>query len=646
MIPQQTVRSILETARIEEVVADFVKLKRRGSNLIGLCPFHNEKTPSFTVSPAKALYKCFGCGKGGDVASFVMEHEHMSYPEALKYLARRYNIEVEEREATPDEILLQNLRERLLNLNTFAQNYFVQQLFETAEGQSVGLSYFKERGFREAIIKKFGLGYSPRQREAFVRHARQHGYQADVLLQTGLAAGSEERLFDRFHDRVIFPIHSLTGQVIGFGGRILDSDKSKAKYLNSPESEVYNKSKTLYGIFFARQAIARLDNCLLVEGYTDVISMHQAGIENVVASSGTSLTTEQIRLIKRYTKNITILYDGDPAGIRASLRGVDMILEEGMNVRVLLFPEGDDPDSFVQKHPVSQVEAFIKEKATDFITFKTKLLLDETGRDPIRRAALVTEIVETIALIPDSIYRSVYIKECSRMLEVEEVVLVNALNKLLRKKIGKKLQEPLPEEEQPRPAQPQQAPEEEFPPGYFQERELIKIMLQYGNTDLSFELQDEEGNPVIYREPVAQHILSDLQADRLSFENPLHNAILETFSRSAQDGVIPTSQHFLQNPDPEIVKLAVDLITSPYELHNWERKKIFVKTEPDVLKQAIEGSLYRYKDSVLKAKSDELTEKLREATDVDEQTALQIEKMGIDRMRMIINQKLGIVITR
>lgn len=646
MIPQQTVRTILETARIEEVVSDFVRLKRRGSNLIGLCPFHNEKTPSFTVSPTKGLFKCFGCGKGGDVASFVMEHEHMSYPEALKYLARRYHIEVEEREATPDEILQQNLRERLLNLNTFAQHFFVQQLFETAEGQSVGLSYFKERGFREATIRKFGLGYSPRQRDALVRHSREHGYPADVLLQTGLAAGSEERLFDRFHDRVIFPIHSLTGQVIGFGGRILDSDKSKAKYINSPESDIYSKSKTLYGIFFARQAMARLDSCLLVEGYTDVISMHQAGIENVVASSGTSLTIEQIRLIKRYTKNITILYDGDPAGIKASMRGVDMILEEGLNVRVLLFPEGDDPDSFVRKHPISTVEAFIRDKATDFITFKTRLLLDETGRDPIRRAALVTDIVETIALIPDPIYRSVYIKECSRMLEVEEQVLVNALNKLLRKKFGKKIQEPQPDEAAATPAPPQQEPEEQYPPGYYQERELIKIMLQYGNNELNLEMTDDQGQQVIYRETVAQFILSDLEADKLGFEDPLHRTMLDIFSKSASEGIIPTAQQFLQSADANLAKLTVDLITSPYELHNWERKKIFVKTETDVLKQAITTSLYRYKDAILRSRSDELTDKLREATDVDEQTMLQMEKMEIDRMRKIINQQLGIVITR
>jgi DNA primase len=646
MIPQQTVRSILETARIEEVVSDFVRLKRRGGNLIGLCPFHNEKTPSFTVSPSKALFKCFGCGKGGDVATFVMEHEHMSYPEALKYLARRYGIEVEERSATPDEILLQNQRERLLNLNTFAQQYFVQQLFETAEGQSLGLSYFKERGFRETTIKKFGLGYSPRQREALVRHARGHGYSAELLLQTGLAAGSDDRLFDRFHDRVIFPIHSLTGQVIGFGGRILDNDKSKAKYINSPESEVYNKSKTLYGIFFARQAMARLDNCLLVEGYTDVIAMHQAGIENVVASSGTSLTIDQIRLIKRYTKNITILYDGDPAGIKASLRGVDMILEEGLNVRILLFPEGDDPDSFVQKNPSSRVEAFIKDNAVDFITYKTKILLDETGQDPIRKAGLVTDIVQTIALIPDPIYRSVYVRECSRMLEVDEAVLVNTLNKLLRSKIGKKLQEHLPQEETLPTLKTQQPIKEVLPPGYYQERELLKIMLHYGNMDLTMEMEDEKGKPVIYREAVAQFILSDLMADNLSFSNPIHRAMFEIFASSAAEGFVPTAQQFLHSTNTDIAQLTVDLMTSPYELHNWEGKKIFVKKEPDVLKQAISTSLFRYKDFILKLRSDALSEKIRETTDADELTALLTEKIELDNKRKLINKELGIVITQ
>jgi len=397
MIPAHTTMSILEASRIEEVVGEFVSLKRRGSNLIGLCPFHQEKTPSFTVSPSKGLFKCFGCGKGGDSARFMMEHEHMTYPEALRYLAKKYQIEVEEYQQTPEEVAALNERERMFNLNTFAQNYFSTTLFETNEGRAVGLSYFKERDFREATIKKFQLGYSPDNRDAFSAHARKNAYSPDILLKTGLSVGSEEKLFDRFQARVIFPIHNLTGKVIGFGGRILGSDKTKAKYLNSPESEIYNKSKTLYGIYFAKQAISKLDNCLLVEGYTDVISMHQAGIENVVASSGTSLTTEQIRMIRRFTNNITILYDGDKAGISASLRGTDMILEEGMNVRVLLFPDGDDPDSFVRKNRSSDVEAYITTKATDFISFKTALLLEQSGNDPIKKAGLIKEIIHHLA---------------------------------------------------------------------------------------------------------------------------------------------------------------------------------------------------------------------------------------------------------
>lgn len=644
MIPQNIVRNILETARIEEVVSDFVKLKRRGSTLVGLCPFHNEKTPSFTVTPAKAIYKCFGCGKGGDVASFVMEHEHMTYPEALRYLAKRYNIEIEEREATPEELQVQNLRDRLINLNSFAQKYFVQQLFDTDEGKSVGLSYYKERGFRETTIRKFGLGYSPKRRDAFVRHARQNGYDADVLLKSGLGVGSEERLMDRFHDRVIFPIHSLTGQIVGFAGRILDNDKSKAKYLNSPESELYNKSKTLYGIFFAKQAIARQDNCLLVEGYTDVISMHQAGIENVVASSGTSLTADQIKLIKRYTKNITILYDGDPAGIKASIRGIDMILEEGLNVRILLLPKGEDPDSFVQKYPASEVETFIQNNTTDFITFKTKVLLDETGRDPIRRAELVNDIVQTIALIPDPILRSVYVKECSQMLEVNENVLVSALNKSLRAKLNKQFQETLPEEKQAA-APPQQQVVDDLPEGYYQEKELIKIMLQYGSMELNVELEDDDGQPIVYRESVVQHILTDLQADNLEFTHPTHKAMLDIFSRSLAEGFIPTPQDFLHNSNPEIVKLTIDLISNPYELHNWERKKIYVKTEVDVLKTAITNSLYRYKDFILKTRSESIIEQLRTTNDMGDIIKLQAEKIKIDQIRKLINQKLGIVVT-
>jgi len=648
MIPAHTTMSILEASRIEEVVGEFVSLKRRGSNLIGLCPFHQEKTPSFTVSPSKGLFKCFGCGKGGDSARFMMEHEHMTYPEALRYLAKKYQIEVEEYQQTPEEVAALNERERMFNLNTFAQNYFSTTLFETNEGRAVGLSYFKERDFREATIKKFQLGYSPDNRDAFSAHARKNAYSPDILLKTGLSVGSEEKLFDHFQARVIFPIHNLTGKVIGFGGRILGSDKTKAKYLNSPESEIYNKSKTLYGIYFAKQAISKLDNCLLVEGYTDVISMHQAGIENVVASSGTSLTTEQIRMIRRFTNNITILYDGDKAGISASLRGTDMILEEGMNVRVLLFPDGDDPDSFVRKNRSSDVEAYITTKATDFISFKTALLLEQSGNDPIKKAGLIKEIIHTISLIPDPIYRAIYIKECSRMLDVEEQTLVNELNKLLRQKFKTRTAEPtaqeLPEETSPQPPPKSSGPESQT--GYYQERELVKLLLQYGSKELVHEYTDEQGFPANMSETAARYIIDDLLNDQLWFNFPLHRKIQEHYAEALKEEVIPSEKFFVSHPDPALAQTSIDLITTPYRLDNWESKNIFVKTEKDVLKQVISETLLRFKDLVVEARLHEVLEKMKQTSDFDDQLALLLEKKKLDGLRQLINSQLGITIIK
>ncbi|GAB1419028.1 DNA primase [Bacteroidales bacterium] len=638
----------MDTARIEEVVGEFVNLKRRGANLIGLCPFHQEKTPSFTVSPSKGFFKCFGCGKGGDVARFIIEHEHISYPEALRYLARKYQIEIEEHEQTPEELAAINERERMFNLNTFAQQYFSKILFESNEGRAVGLSYLKERDFKEATIKKFQLGYSPESRDSFSVFATQNAYTAELLLKTGLSVGSEEYLYDRFQGRVLFPIHNLTGKVIGFGGRILTGDKTKAKYLNSPESELYNKSKSLYGIYFAKNAISRTDNCLLVEGYTDVISLHQAGIENVVASSGTSLTTDQIRLIRRFTNNITILYDGDQAGINASLRGTDMILEEGMNVRVLLLPEGDDPDSFVRKNRSSDVEDFITQNAADFISYKTKLLIRQSGDDPLKKAGLIKEIVHTISLIPEPIYRSVYIKECSRLLEVEEQLLLNELNKLLRLKFKKRTGETnLPEEPVKAPEQPKTeptAPEEQ--PGYYQERELIKLLLQYGNKEILIEYVDEHNFPVSTTENIARFIIDDLLYDNLWFSEPTHQKIQTHFVEALKEGVVPSEKYFIHHHEPDIALLAIDLLTTPYLLDNWERKKINVKTEEDVLKEAIIETVYRFKDYVVQQRMQKVSEQLRQTITFEEQLQLLNEKSKLDRLRQVINNKLGIIIVK
>lgn len=648
LIPNHTIASILEASRIEEVVSEFVNLKRRGSNLIGLCPFHQEKTPSFTVSPAKGIFKCFGCGKAGDSAKFIMEHEHYSYPEALKYLARKYQIEIEEREQTAEEIVAMNARERMFNLNLFAQQQFTNTLFESDEGRAIGLSYFKERDFREATIRKFQLGYCSDKRDAFSQYATASGYSEDILLLTGLSVKHNEQLYDRFQGRVIFPIHNLTGKVVGFGGRILGSEKSKAKYLNSPESEVYAKSKTLYGIYFAKNAISKLDNCLLVEGYTDVISMHQAGIENVVASSGTSLTTDQIRIIRRYTNNITILYDGDKAGINASLRGIDMILEEGMNVRVLLFPEGNDPDSYVRRHRTSEVEGFIQQESKDFISFKTRLLLDEASNDPIKKAGLIKEIVHTISLIPDAIYRSVYVKECSRMLDVEELTLLNELNKLLRSRFRKQISPDLPETAaETRPQEPETPKPAEEKQGYYQERELLKLLLNYGAQDLLLETTDENGFPAVYRETVAHYIIDDLAHDKLVFDHPTHLKIMQLYSEGLDNGVVPHEQHFISHPEPDISLLAIDLLTERYELSkNWERHKIFVKSITEDLKQSIDSNLLDFKSKIIESRLPELMQQLEAATEGDAQDNLLKEYKNLNDMKVKINNLLGKVIIR
>ncbi len=638
----------METARIEEVVSDFVTLKRRGSNMLGLCPFHQEKTPSFSVSPSKGIFKCFGCGKGGDAARFIMEHEHYSYPEAIRYLANKYNIEIEEREQTPEEIVAMNERERMFNLNDFACKYYTSTLFNTDEGRSVGLSYFKGRDFREATIQKFQLGYSPEGRNAFCQHALKNGYTEEILVKTGLAIKHDNTLFDRFFARVIFPIHNLTGKVIGFGGRILDQTKSKAKYLNSPESEIYVKSKSLYGIYFARNAISRADNCLLVEGYTDVISMHQAGIENVVASSGTSLTSDQIRMIRRYTKNITILFDGDIAGVNASLRGIDMLLEEGMNVRVVLFPDGSDPDTFVRAHRTSEVEDFISKESKDFVSFKTGLLMEEAAQDPLKKAGMVKDIVQTISLIPEPIYRSIYVKSCSKMLDVEEQTLMNELNKLLRNRLRKRLGPDLPESES-KPLE-QQAVEEkspEHPPAYFQERELVKLLLQYGKRELELETTDEQGFPAIYRETVAKNIIDELAVDGLSFEDPTHQKILEAFTQGLANDKLPDERIFRSHPEPDVASLTVDLLAEPYELSkNWEKHKIFVKTETEDLKRTLELTLLHFKRQIVEARLPEITRALRETTDTDELMDLLNQLKALDDIRVQINHALGIVITK
>lgn len=656
MIPRETIEKIIETSRIEEVVGDFVSLKKRGVNMLGICPFHNEKTPSFTVSPAKGIYKCFGCGKAGNAVNFVMEHEHYTYPEALRYLAQKYHIEIEEAESNPADIAAANERESLFLLNAFAQKHFSNQLFESEEGKAIGLTYLKEREFTTDIIKKFQLGYSPGQWDNLTSTALQNGYNKDYLVTLGLSIEKEERLYDRFRNRVIFPIHNQSGRVVGFTGRILTADKDKPKYVNSPESEIYNKSKTLYGIYFARNAISRLDHCLLVEGNADVISLFQSGVENVVASSGTSLTTEQVRIIKRYTSNITILYDGDSAGIKAAMRGTEMILGEGMNVRIVLFPDGEDPDSFARKHRPAELEAFIEKNAVTFIAFKLKLMMEESKNDPIKTAGLIKEIVKTISLIPDQISRSLYIRQCSEMMDMPEQTLVNELNRLLRKKIAH--QEPdVPEEDIPEGVVPPADQNLLISPlnSYEQEKYIIELLLNYGTVEITVNDVNEKGEPVEYTTKVGEFLVQDLKNDELEFEDPMFNQILKIFTEASEKKEIPDEQFFINYPDQTIVTACIDLISPTHELSkNWAIKhRIFVPSKDDenktILIHDIMGSLLAIRSRRLEKMIHQVQEDLRniqqEASIEEVMDLLQRDKT-LKEAYAQLNDRLGRIVTR
>jgi len=652
LIKKRDIDLIFEAARIEEVVGDFVKLNRRGVNYIGLCPFHNEKTPSFTVSPAKGIYKCFGCGKAGNAVNFVMEHEHYSYPEALRFLASKYKIEIEEEQQTPEQIAEMNEQEGLFSLNSYACKYFSENLFEKEEGKAIGLSYLKERGFREDIIRKFQLGYAIDQWEDFTRNALGNGYKLEYLDKTGLSIVKDGKKTDRFKGRVMFPIHNLTGKVIGFGGRTLSSDKKTSKYVNSPESEIYSKSLSLYGIYFARNSIVSNDNCYLVEGYTDVITMHQGGFENVVASSGTSLTTGQIRLIKRFTNNITILYDGDEAGLKASFRGIDMILESGMNVRTVLFPQGEDPDSFVRSRRTSEVEDFLKNNAVNFISFKTKLLINDIGNDPVKKAGLVKEIVNTVALVPDGIYRSFYIKECSAIMDIPEQTLMNELNRVLRKKLQERIRKEentvvdIPENTEP-------AAQKQYDPGFdtnfveLQEREIIRLLLNHGKKEF---LAVHPGNPKRMKEVhinVANFIINDIQSDELTLSNGLYQEIFDIYCKSLENDIIPDEDVFLNHESDKIRLLFIDLVATRYNVsENWSRKKIVVPDENDRLQQVVTSTLLVYKARMLEKLIGESQKELQEAGN-DNDRLIILNKLKILKMKsMEINNKLSRIIIK
>ncbi|MFH0762259.1 MAG: DNA primase [Bacteroidota bacterium] len=608
MIDYSTIERILQVAEITDVVGDFVSLKRRGVNFLGLCPFHNEKTPSFTVSPSKGIFKCFGCGKGGNSVNFLMEHEHLSYPDALRWLAKKYHIEIAETEESAEELLQKNERESMMILNEFTWKYFARILNDSDEGRTLGMSYFKERGFRRDIIDKFQLGYSLEQRDAFVQEALKSGYKQEFIVKTGLGIEKADHFFDRFSGRVIFPIHSLSGRVIGFGGRILRSDAQAAKYLNSPESEIYHKSATLYGIYFARNAMVREDKCILVEGYTDVLSMHQTGIENVVASSGTSLTEDQIRLIKRFTLNVTILYDGDPAGIKASLRGIDMILAEGMHVRVVPLPEGEDPDSFARSHSSSGMFEYLKENETDFIRFKTKLLLEDAGKDPVKRAQMIQEVVKSVAIIPDRIERTVYLQECSSMLGVDEQTLFAEAARIKRKqwetnRTGKGDHVPGPN--YPSPRQTDQSSTAPAAATVFaslfeaEEREIIRLMLNYPDK-IVIELPGEhrgETTPI----SVMDFFLQEMETDNLVPENPLYAKIFREFQDKWGRPGVNIQTMLTNNQDPEISQLAVDLLTPGHQISKiHEKGGAYVRSEDQIIKQLAPEILASYRSKKVK----------------------------------------------
>ena len=649
-IPRETVEQILQTARIEEVVGEFVTLKKSGARYLGLCPFHNEKTPSFTVSPTHNIYKCFGCGKVGDPAKFLMEYEHYTFPEALRYLAKKYNITIEEEQPTPEELMQRDIREKMFNINEFADKYFVDTLWNTEEGKTIGLEYFRERGYLNPIIEKFHLGFNPDSArwDAFTEHAKKNGYSEELLEQIGLSIKGSKGLYDRYHGRVMFPIHSLTGRVIGFGGRILTNDKKSPKYQNSPESEIYDKKQTLYGIYFAKNAIARQDECILVEGYFDVLRMHQIGIENVVASSGTSLTMEQIRLVKRYTKNITMLYDGDAAGLHAALRGTDMILSEGMNVRVVVLPPEHDPDTFGKEFSTEYVSNYLKENAKDFIRFKTELLLKDAENDPIKRGQVIRDIVETISVIPDSIFRITYVKECSRLLDMPEQTLTNELNKIIRAKLKKNLgieDNTIPEPDTTTPKQ-EETVEEQLPAGYYQERELVKLLLMYGKEMIIDERLDENGEKIYEQVSVAQLIVDDLKMDDFLFTNAVNRKIFDIFDQAIDAGYIPDDQVFVSHEDETIAQLAADLLSTPYKLDQWEKYGIFVKREEDMLRATVLSSIYRYKDLIIEERRKAVEEELKTTTDPADQLILLKQKKDLDDIRKQINKELGIVIAK
>ena len=697
MIDQPTIDRILDAANIVDVVSEFVTLRKRGVNYVGLCPFHDDKSPSFYVSPAKNICKCFACGEGGTAVHFIMKHEQLGYFDALRFLAKKYNIEIQERELSDEEKRIRSDRESMFIVNAWAQQYFSQMLHEHVEGKTVGMRYFIERGFREETIRKFQLGYSLDQRDALYQQAIRKGYKKEYLEKTGLVIAYENgNVNDRFRGRVIFPVHSLSGKVVAFGGRVLKKDEKTAKYVNSPESPIYHKSNELYGIYFAKQAIVKADRCYLVEGYTDVISMHQSGVENVVASSGTALTHGQIRLIHRFTNNITVLYDGDAAGIKAAIRGIDLLLDEGMNVKVVLLPDGEDPDSFARSHSATEFTEFIRQHETDFIRFKTKLLLADAGNDPVKRAALIGDIIRTIAIVPDDITRTIYIRECSAMMEIDEQVVLNQVNKQRLSKNEQKPSVPVtnrstteilpPDYSISEPSgQMQEVPvataepvsdqlppdfppplEEEFsgsngipeipPSAPVEETQvmtrqrspyeafeiaLLRYVVRYGERVLYDYVDEETKERIVMR--VAEFIRDDLERDDLSFYTPIFKQMLDEAANRCGEETFIAHRYFLSHPDPLVSRVAANLMSEKYQLSKYHFKFREVEQEEDKLDQLVVRDLFAFKEAYIMRQLKEKQELLKQLSSADPEQIMTVMKeiAQLNEIKKVLSKELG-----
>ncbi len=651
MISQTTINNVFETARLEEVIGDFVQLKKAGSNFKGLSPFTDERSPSFMVSPAKQIWKDFSSGKGGNVVAFLMEHEHFTYPEAIKYLAKKYNIEIEETERTNEQVAQASERESMYLVSEYAQKYFAEILHEHEQGKAIGLTYFKERGFNSETIQKFKLGYALDQWEAFTKEAIKNGYQLEFLEKTGLTIVKETKQFDRFKGRVLFPIHSMSGRVLGFGGRILANDKKAAKYLNSPESIIYHKSKILYGIYQAKQSIAKEDNCYLVEGYTDVIQFHQTGIQNVVASSGTALTAEQIRLINRLTKNITILFDGDAAGMRASLRGVDLILEQGMNVRICTFPEGEDPDSFAKKTPYEELVSYLENNSNDFITFKAGVLSQEAKNDPVKKAETIRDIITSISKIPDTIKRELYIKECARIMDISEEVLFSTLAQLSNaairddKKKSKQAQKSF-DVVHKNTQQVKKVDEQ-----YELERKIIQILLLYATTETEFEeyylKEDDSGVLILDKElelnTVHQKVFLSLQEDEVEFTNELFQILYYEIVKHLQQDNELQIDTFINDLAPELASEVTSILMNEerYVLNDWERQNIYPIKKEDNIGRLVNENILNLRRFLVTKKINELAK----GVSLEDSNAEIIQEiMDYTSLKKVLSEKLNRVL--